>query len=57
VGKKRKKLLLNHFGSARLIESASIEDIKKVHGISDLVANKVYNFFNKSNLISKNENS
>ena len=57
VGKKRKKLLLNHFGSAKLIESASIEDIKKVHGISDLVANKVYNFFNKSNLISKNENS
>jgi len=57
VGKKRKKLLLNHFGSARLIEGASIEDIKKVHGISDLVANKVYNFFNKSNLISKNENS
>ena len=57
VGKKRKKLLLNHFGSARLIESASIEDIKKVHGISDLVANKVYNFFNKSNLMSKNENS
>lgn len=57
VGKKRKKLLLNHFGSARLVESASIEDIKKVHGISDLVANKVYNFFNKSNLISKNENS
>ncbi len=57
VGKKRKKLLLNHFGSARLMESASIEDIKKVHGISDLVANKVYNFFNKSNLMSKNENS
>ena len=57
VGKKRKKLLLNHFGSAKLIENASIENIKKVHGISDLVANKVYNFFNKSNLMSKNENS
>ena len=57
IGKKRKKLLLNHFGSAKLIENASIEDIKKVHGISDLVANKVYNFFNKNNLISKNENS
>jgi excinuclease ABC subunit C len=57
VGKKRKRLLLNHFGSAKLIENASIEDIKKVHGISDLVANKVYNFFNKSNLMSKNENS
>jgi len=57
IGKKRKKLLLNHFGSAKLIENASIDDIKKVHGISDLVANKVYNFFNKNNLISKNENS
>jgi excinuclease ABC subunit C len=52
IGKKRKKLLLNHFGSVKLIESASIDDIKKVDGISDFVANKIYNFFNKNNLIS-----
>ena len=53
IGKTRKKLLLNHFGSVKLIESASIEDIKKIDGISDLVANKIYNFFNKNSLISK----
>ena len=53
IGKKRKKLLLNHFGSVKLIESASIVDIKKIDGISDLVANKIYNFFNKNSLISK----
>ncbi|NCU70724.1 MAG: excinuclease ABC subunit UvrC [Candidatus Fonsibacter lacus] len=53
IGKTRKKLLLNHFGSVKLIESASIEDIKKIDGISDLVANKIYNYFNKNSLISK----
>jgi excinuclease ABC subunit C len=53
IGKRRKKLLLNHFGSVKLIENASIEDIKKIDGISDLVANKIYNFFNKNSLISK----
>jgi excinuclease ABC subunit C len=53
IGKTRKKILLNHFGSVKLIESASIEDMKKINGISDFVANKIYNFFNKNNLISK----
>jgi excinuclease ABC subunit C len=53
IGKRRKKLLLNHFGSVKLIENASIEDIKKIDGISNLVANKIYNFFNKNSLISK----
>jgi excinuclease ABC subunit C len=53
VGKTRKKILLNHFGSVKLIESASIEDMKKINGISDFVANKIYNFFNKNNLISE----
>ena len=36
-----------YFGSVKLIESASIEDIKKIDGINDSVANKIYNFFNK----------
>jgi excinuclease ABC subunit C len=53
IGKTRKKLLLNHFGSVKLIESASIEDMKKISGISDFVANKIYNFFNKNSLMSK----
>lgn len=53
IGKTRKKMLLNHFGSVKLIESASIEDMKKINGISDFVASKIYNFFNKNNLISK----
>jgi excinuclease ABC subunit C len=53
IGKTRKKMLLNHFGSVKLIESASIEDMKKINGISDFVASKIYNFFNKNNLVSK----
>jgi hypothetical protein len=27
--------------------------MKKINGISDFVANKIYNFFNKNNLISE----
>ena len=33
--------------------AALIADIKKIDGISDLVANKIYNFFNRNSLISK----
>ena len=46
IGKQRKRALLNHFGSARSVESASLEDLKSVEGIEDNVAKKIYNFFN-----------
>ncbi len=47
IGSKRKKLLLNHFGSAKAIEGASFDDIKRVDGINHSTAEKVYNFFHK----------
>ena len=40
IGRNRKKTLLNHFGSAKTIEGASLEDLKKVDGISELIAKK-----------------
>ncbi len=45
VGKQRKRALLNHFGSARSVESASLEDLKSVDGIEDNIAKKIYDYF------------
>ena len=45
VGKQRKRALLNHFGSARSVESASLEDLKSVEGIEENIAKKIYDHF------------
>ena len=47
IGKQRKRALLNHFGSARAVESASFEEIKIVQGIEDNIAKKIYNYFHE----------
>jgi len=45
IGAIRKRSLLNHFGSAKAVESASFDEIKSVKGIEEKVAKKIYNFF------------
>jgi len=45
VGRTRKRALLNYFGSARAVESASFDDLKNVEGIETLVAKKIHDFF------------
>jgi len=47
IGSIRKRALLNHFGSARSVESASFEEIKSVEGVEEKVAKKIYNFFHE----------
>ena len=47
IGSIRKRALLNHFGSARAVESASPDEIKSVEGIEEKVAKKIYNFFHE----------
>ena len=47
VGSMRKRALLNHFGSAREVESASLDEIKSVEGVEEKVAKKIYNFFHE----------
>jgi len=47
IGSIRKRALLNHFGSARAVESASLDEIKSVEGIEEKVAKKIYNFFHE----------
>ena len=47
IGRQRKRALLNHFGSARAVESASLDDLKTVEGIEDSIAKKIYNYFHE----------
>jgi len=47
IGKQRKRALLNHFGSARAVESASYDDLKSVEGIEDSIAKKIYDYFHE----------
>ena len=47
IGRQRKRALLNHFGSARAVESASYDDLKSVEGIEDSIAKKIYNYFHE----------
>lgn len=48
IGAKRKKLLLQHFGSAANISRATIVDLMTVSGINKSVAEKIYYFFHQN---------
>ena len=45
IGAKRKRDLLNFFGSAEQIKAASLSDLQKVAGISKKTAEKIYKYF------------
>ena len=47
VGAKRKRDLLNYFGSVEAIKDASVDDISKVAGINKKTAENIYNYFHK----------
>ena len=49
IGAKRKKALLNHFGSARLVTDAGIKDLQAVDGISANIAQQIYEWFHNQN--------
>ena len=46
VGAARKRALLNHFGSAKSIASAKPQDLSVVEGISEALAQRIFDFFN-----------
>ncbi len=48
IGPSRKKALLLHFGTARAVRSASLEDLQMAPGVSAAVAQTVYDFFHSS---------
>ncbi len=45
VGPARKRALLDHFGSARGVEQAGLEDLERVPGISRVLARTIYDHF------------
>ncbi|OYY68047.1 MAG: excinuclease ABC subunit C [Sphingomonadales bacterium 28-55-16] len=48
IGPSRKKALLMHFGTARAVRNASLEDLQKAPGVSAAVAQIVYDYFHAS---------
>jgi len=47
VGAFRKRALLAHFGSAKAISRANLSDLKAVEGVSDALAEKIYDYFHE----------
>ncbi len=47
VGATRKRALLAHFGSAKAVSRAALSDLKAVDGISDALAETIYDFFHE----------
>lgn len=45
IGPSRKKALLMHFGTARAVRNASLEDLQKTPGVSAAVAQTVYDYY------------
>lgn len=47
IGPSRKKALLLHFGSAKAVEGAALDDLEKVTGISRALAQTIYDYFHE----------
>jgi len=47
VGAARKRALLVHFGSAKAVSRANLADLKAVEGVSEALAQKVYDHFHE----------
>jgi excinuclease ABC subunit C len=48
VGPGRKRALLHAFGSARGVSRAAVADLAKVEGVSDALAQRIFDYFRKS---------
>jgi excinuclease ABC subunit C len=48
IGPNRKRALLMHFGTARAVKNAALEDLEKAPGISKAMARGIYDFFHPS---------
>ena len=47
IGPTRKRALLKHFGSAKAVSRAGIDDLKTIEGISAEMAQRIYGFFHE----------
>ena len=48
IGPTRKRALLHHFGSARAVSRAGVEDLMRVDGVSERVARMIYGHFHEN---------
>jgi excinuclease ABC subunit C len=48
IGPARKRALLRHFGTAKAVSRANVEDLRDVPGISDEMARAIHGFFHDS---------
>jgi len=44
IGEARRKILLKHFGSAKQVENATLEELQNVPGIGKELAEKIYSY-------------
>ncbi|MDZ7601810.1 MAG: helix-hairpin-helix domain-containing protein, partial [Hoeflea sp.] len=49
IGPSRKRALLHHFGTAKAVSRAGVDDLMTVEGISEAVAELIYNHFHEEN--------
>lgn len=47
IGPGRKRALLHHFGTAKAVSRAAMEDLTAVEGISEAIARQIYNHFHE----------
>ncbi len=45
LGVQKKRALLAHFGNAKAVAEAKIDELKQVNGIGNILANQIYSFF------------
>jgi excinuclease ABC subunit C len=45
IGPARKRALLHHFGTAKAVSRAGIEDLVRVEGVSEAMARAIYDHF------------
>jgi excinuclease ABC subunit C len=45
IGPNRKRALLMHFGTARAVKGAALDDLEKAPGISRAMARQIYDYF------------
>ena len=48
IGPRRKKALLAHFGSAKAVARAGVRDLSAVDGVSDALAQSIYDWFHET---------
>jgi excinuclease ABC subunit C len=47
IGPRRRRALMKHFGSAKAVSRAGVEDLKAVDGISAEMAQRIYDHFHE----------